>query len=206
MIQNIAFGDSGSQSDGSVFTNSFLGHAIENDIFNIPRLSPFSNSETCLPFVFVSDDAFGLKEDMMKPYPFQNRTFEEKVFDYRFSRARRIIENSFGIATARFRIFRRTINAKVSTVRSVRKAIVRLHNFLLEKIHKGDNQYILYRQRGKLSCSSWGLATGTKDVRRIGSNNYSKTAKVIGDKFKDYFVNYVQWIGNGTLQTKQIEY
>ena len=110
-------------------------------MLNIPKLSPLPNSETCLPFVFVGDDAFGLKENMMKPYPSQNRTLEEKVFDYRLSRARRIIENSFGIATARFRIFRRPINAKVSTVKSVTKAVVGLHNFLMKKNHEGDNQY-----------------------------------------------------------------
>ena len=28
-----------------------------------------------------------------------------------------------------------------------------------------------------------------KMLEKIGSNNYSKTAKVIRDKFKDYFVN-----------------
>ena len=43
------------------------------------------------------------------------------------------------MATVRFRIFRTPINAKVSTVKSVK--IVGLHNFLMEKTHKGDNQY-----------------------------------------------------------------
>ena len=132
----VDIGDSGSQSDGSVFANSFLGHAIENDLLNIPKLSPLPNSKTCLPFVFVGDDAFGLKKNMMKPYPSQSRIVEEKVFDYRLSRARRIIENSFGIATARFRIFRRPINAKISTVKSVTKAVVGLHNFLMKKTTK----------------------------------------------------------------------
>ena len=100
----------------------------------------------------MGDDAFGLKENMMKPYPSQNRTIEEKVFDYRLSRARRIIENSFGIAAARFRIFRRPINAKVSTVKSVTKMVFGLHNFLIKKNREGYNQYChpkLYRQRGK---------------------------------------------------------
>ena len=111
----VDIGDSGSQSDGSVFVSRFLGHPIKNDILNIPTLSPLPDSETCLAAVFEADDLFGLKErDMMNyPYPSQNRTIEEKFFDYRLSRARRIIENSFGIATARFRIFIRTINAKV---------------------------------------------------------------------------------------------
>ena len=137
----VDIGESGSQSDGSVFANSFLGHATENDMLNIPKLLPFPNSETCLPFVFVADDAFGLKENMMKPFPSQNCTLEEKVFDYRLSRDRRIIESSFGIVTARFKIFRRPINAKVSTVTSVTKVIFGLHNFLRKKNHEGENQY-----------------------------------------------------------------
>ena len=185
-------GDSGSQSDGSVFASSFLGHPIENDMLNIPKLSPLPNSETCLPFVFVGGDAFGLKENMMKPYPSQNRTLEEKVFDYRLSRARRIIENSFGIATARFRIFRRPINAKVSTVKSVTKAVVGLHSFLMKKNHEGDNQYCppnyIDREENDHVLSGdcrqqQSHISGLKDVGRIGSNNYSKT---IRDKFKDF--------------------
>ena len=39
----VDIGDSGSQRDGSVFANSFLGHAIENDMLNILKLSPLPN-------------------------------------------------------------------------------------------------------------------------------------------------------------------
>ena len=53
-------GDSGSHSNGNVSANSFLGRAIENNTLNIPKLSPVSNSETCLPFLFVGDNAFRL--------------------------------------------------------------------------------------------------------------------------------------------------
>ena len=49
---------------------------------NVPKLSTLPNSETCLLFVFVGDDAFGLKENMMKPDPSQNRALEGKVFGY----------------------------------------------------------------------------------------------------------------------------
>ena len=196
VIRNI--GDSGNQSDGSVFANSFLGHAIENDMLNISKLSPLPNSETWLPFVFVGDDTFELKENMMKPYPSQNRILEEKVFDYRLSRTGKIIKNSFGIATARFRIFRRPVNAKVSTVKSETKAIVGLHNFFMKKNHAGDNQYCPPNYIGRegndhVLPGDWrqeqNHISGLKDVRRNGSNNYSKTANVIRDKFKNYFVN-----------------
>ena len=54
----VDIGGSGNQSDGSVFANSFLGYATENDILNIPKLSALANSETYLPIVFVDEDAF----------------------------------------------------------------------------------------------------------------------------------------------------
>ena len=191
-------GDSGAKVIEVLLSMVFLGHAIENDMLNIPKLSPLPNSGTCLPFVFVDDNAFGLKENMMKLYPSQNRTLQEKVFHYRISQARRIIENSFGMAAARFRIFRRPINTKVSTVKSVTKEIIGLHNFLMKKNHEGGNQYcppnyIDREEIDQVVPGDWrqeqNHISGLKDVRRIGSNNYSKTATVIRDKFKHYFVN-----------------
>ena len=124
-------GDSGRQSDGSVYANSHLGFAIEDDKLNIPKYAQLPNSTTILPYVFVGDDAFGLKTHMMKPYPLQNLSLEERIFNYRLSRARRAIENVFGIATSRFRIFRRPIIAKVEKVVSITKAVVALHNYLI---------------------------------------------------------------------------
>ena len=57
---------------------------------------------------------------------------ENRVFDYRFSRPCRIIENSFGILAAQFRIFRRPINAQVETVCSITKTAVTLHKYLMK--------------------------------------------------------------------------
>ena len=114
------------------------------------------------------------------------------MFDYQLSQARRIIEKSFGIAIARFRIFRRPINAKVSTVKSVTKAIGGLHNFLMKKNHEGDNQYcppnyIDREENDHVLPGDWrqeqNHISGLRDVGRIGSNNYSKN---IRDKFKDF--------------------
>ena len=53
----------------------------------------------------------------------------ERIFNYRLSRARRIVENVFGILATRFRIFRRPIIANVDTVTRITKAVLALRNF-----------------------------------------------------------------------------
>ncbi|XP_057296247.1 uncharacterized protein LOC130625202 [Hydractinia symbiolongicarpus] len=112
----VDIGDTGRQSDGSVYGNSNLGYSIENNLLNIPKASKLPQSNRVLPFTLIGDDAFGLKPHMMKPYPLQNLAKEKRVFNYRLSRARRVVENVFGIAASRFRFLRRPIISKVDKV------------------------------------------------------------------------------------------
>ncbi len=67
------------------------------------------------PYIFVGDDAFPLRTNIMKPYPRGYIEEREKIANYSLSRARRIVQNAVGIATSRFRVFRRAICANVET-------------------------------------------------------------------------------------------
>ena len=58
-----------------------------------------------VPHVFVADDAFTLKPFLMKPYPQRGLNIDQRGFNYRLPRARRISENTFGILANRWRVY-----------------------------------------------------------------------------------------------------
>ena len=203
----VDIGDSGRQSDGSVYSNSSLGYAIEQATLDIPDPERVSdNSDKVLPFVFVADDAFGLKKHMMKPYPNRNIPLEQRIFNYRLSRARRVIENTFGIATSRFRIFRRPIIAKVEKVIQITKAVVALHNFLMSKSNAENDlnycppNYTDTEGPCGFRPGDWRKentpSSALETIPQISSNNYSREAKEVRDDFKEYFCSpagSVEW-------------
>ena len=63
------------------------------------------------------------------------------ITNYRISSARRVIENSFGNLAARFRIFRRPINAKFAHVESFTTASIALHKYLMKGKIFESSQY-----------------------------------------------------------------
>lgn len=66
----------------------------------------------------------------MKPYSKIGLSAAEKIFNYRLSRARRVVENAFGILVWRFRIFSRPIDLAPETIDKVFWAGCCLHNWL----------------------------------------------------------------------------
>ena len=95
----------------------------------------------CYALCVYWDDVFGLKSQIMKPYPLQNLPVDKRVFNYRLSHACRVVENVFGIAAACFRIFRRPIIGRDEKVVVRTKAVVALHNFLMS-LSTMENNYI----------------------------------------------------------------
>ena len=91
-------------SDGGVWGNCTLSSAFEeNNRIGVPDADTLPNFERILPYCLIGDDEFPLKTYLLNPYPFRSQQRSERIFSYRLSRARRVVENAFGILSNRFR-------------------------------------------------------------------------------------------------------
>lgn len=75
----IDVGGYGKQSDAGTFAESKTFQFLEDFEKNLPKPCPFEGSDGPMPFVFVGDDAYPLKVYLMKPYPGNNLSQEQRV-------------------------------------------------------------------------------------------------------------------------------
>ena len=66
----------------------------------------------------------------MRPFARHGLTKERHIFNYRLSRARKVVENAFGILANQRRLYNCHINLNPHNVTTVIKATVVLHNIL----------------------------------------------------------------------------
>lgn len=194
-------GTNGRVSDGGVIQNTkFYKKLIANEL-SLPGNSPLpnSNNDTPIPRVFVADDAFGLSRNIMKPFSKKNLSQDEIIFNYRLSRARRVVENAFGILCSRFRIFLTTINLKPKTVEYIVLASCVLHNFLRQEIRQSytpsrslDFENI---ENGTIEEGEWRQDMNLSSLQTSQNRHPTDDAKQIREHFKNYFNNegIVHW-------------
>lgn len=118
-------GAPGRQSDAGSFKASEIGKRLMNNDLNLPLPEPLVPDRVSLPYVFVGDEAFALSKYMLRPYSRNsNLDLKKKVFNYRLSRARRIVEAAFGILTAIWQVLRTTMKTSLATTIKVIKACI----------------------------------------------------------------------------------
>ncbi|KAM4011782.1 uncharacterized protein ACNLHF_005708 [Anomaloglossus baeobatrachus] len=125
----IDVGAYGSTGDSRVLRTSQIGLQILQDCVMLPAPQPLPGSTDPVPFVMVSDEAFPLRTNLLRPYPRRGLDNRRRIFNYRLSRARRYVECTFGIMSSQWRIFHTAIQLKPNTVDAVIKACCALHNF-----------------------------------------------------------------------------
>lgn len=116
-----------------VFKKSKFGAKILNDKLPLPPMQPLANTSNAdnFPYFFVADAAFPLTKNIMKPFPGLKLTNEQEYYNKRISRARRTIENAFGILVARWRILLSTLYLHPNNAEDVVLACIALHNFVM---------------------------------------------------------------------------
>eukprot|EP00794_Sanderia_malayensis_P020795 gene20795-22833_t len=123
-------GSYGSDNDSNAFAKSNFGKVFAKFPTCLGMPAEIKVGDKLLPHVLIGDDMFPLKPWLMKPFPGKKLAEDERAYNYCLSRARRTIENRFGILSAMWRIFRRPIKAEEDLVDKITKACVALHNYL----------------------------------------------------------------------------
>lgn len=196
---NIVFLDVGTQgriSDGGVFQKTKLHHRLARGSLGLPPPKVLPGREKELPYVTVADDAFPLKDNIIKPYSGNHpRGTRERVFNYRLSRARRIVENVFGILSARFRVLRKPILLEPEKAEIVVMAISYIHNYL--RRHNSRNTYtppvfLDNEDEGLVIEGGWRQKAQANQgallpLRRIPRRPKTQS-ELIRDEFADYFI------------------
>ena len=189
----------GRRSDGGIFGDSVIGRNFDSQRMNVPKPAAVENGRT-LPFILVGDEAFPLKPYLLRPYPGKNGlTPQQDIFNYRLSRARRMVENTFGILASQWRVYRKPIIALPQTAISIVQATVCLHNWL-RKEDIGRNIYVPLNMIDEESADLNTFQPGTwrrimedgcafQDITNCGTNTSTRYCMVIRDKFRDYFCN-----------------
>ena len=127
-----------SSSDGQIFKHSELRQKLEDGNIGFPEAAPLVLDGPLVNYFILGDDAFPLKMWLMKPYARRGMDMPQRVFNYRLSRGGRVVEQAFGILTARFRIFQRPMQQEPPVVCRIVMACLILHNLLWQRHPTGE--------------------------------------------------------------------
>ena len=182
----IDVGGYGGNSDGGIFANSNLGRALQAGQLDVPPPSPLPSAADLgpLPYVAVGDEAFPMKPYLLRPYSGRRLPEDLRVFNYRLSRARRIVENAFAILRQRWRIYTGRVQLAPDTADSVIKATCMLHNFLRCATMRGDDP------GGELDYDDDEEDDGEgilRPLRNLRGNHASAESQRIRDAFCKHF-------------------
>jgi len=129
----IDVGTYGKQSDGEIFRHSSLYQFLSSNNLNMPNARKLPLSDVELPFVILGAEAYPLLSYLMRPYPRRQLTESRRLFNYRQSRGRRVVESAFGILAGKWRILNKPIETSPNMADRIVKCIRVLHNTVTDR-------------------------------------------------------------------------
>lgn len=124
---DIEVGWPGRVHDARVYANSSLYQDLSENL--LPQITErFGGVE--VPLFIIGDPAYPLSDHLLKPYPGKDLPVDKTHFNYRLSRARMTIENSFGRLKKRWRCLIKPIENDFRLVPIMVTACCILHNLV----------------------------------------------------------------------------
>ncbi|XP_050516178.1 uncharacterized protein LOC126891042 [Diabrotica virgifera virgifera] len=188
-IMYVHTGTNGRVADLTVFRQNKFYELMTKGKLNLPPPTTLPSSTKATPFVFLGDSSFAISTKIMKPYPHNLATYEQKVFNYRLSRARRVVENVFGILASRFRFYHTALNVSLDSVDAIVLASCVLHNFFVRNSGRYINQQSLIRGSIEEGYTVPGESSGNELTPLQGRNQpWGASAREVRETFKNYFL------------------
>uniref|UniRef100_A0A8C1YIC8 DDE Tnp4 domain-containing protein n=1 Tax=Cyprinus carpio TaxID=7962 RepID=A0A8C1YIC8_CYPCA len=173
-------GEYGWSSDGwsSVFAGLAIGQALDAKKLELPDNQQLPGAEHLgnMPFIIVGDAAFPLKTYLLRPYPGRDISTQQRIFNYRLSRVRNVVENAFGILSSRWRILHSRINIHPDKINSLILSACLLHNFLLKPM-----------EVERLLNTSAPTTGSIENISTAGGPRGAREAYTVQDKFCSFF-------------------
>ena len=182
-------GTAGSTSDCAIFNLSELKEMFEADTIGVPAPDPLTHDDQPTPYFLIGDDAFPLRTWLMKPFSQRQLNHEKRIFNYRLSRARRIVENAFGILANRFGCLLTHMRQQPRTVTTITEACVCLHNLM--RIRYPGQQNALVDQEDEdhqVVPGAWRDGRNMEDMEDVAGGN---RATMRGKAQRLYLTHYV---------------
>ncbi|KAK3775105.1 hypothetical protein RRG08_048314 [Elysia crispata] len=153
-------GHYGRVSDAGVYQSSHMSTLLEEGNLNIPKQAfKINGSVIEVPYMVIGDEAFPLKTYLMKPFAVRTLNEKRRIYDYRHSRARRLVECTLGILTRKFEIFQRPMRVEPDKAIIITNAAIGLHNFIrrrdAQKSSNATNRYgcdVLHMEGATINC------------------------------------------------------
>ena len=194
-------GANGSASDCQVFNSCEMKEAIEDGTIGFPDPEPLPDDDRPMPYFIAGDDAFPLRTWLMKPFNRRNLPDAHLIFNYRLSRARRIVENAFGILANRFGCLLTTMRQRPKVVEKIVLACICLHNLMRMRYPALQNAALDQEDdRHNIIPGAWRGGLDMADMDNIeGGNRTTKAAKAQRLYLTHYYnspVGAVPWQNN----------
>ncbi|XP_060932360.1 putative nuclease HARBI1 [Limanda limanda] len=189
------------EDEKRIFRSSRFGSRLLNRDLELPQPAALPGSSAEHPHVFLGDAAFPLHDNLMRPYSGVNLDDAQKTYNYRHSRALKVIENTFDILIERWKILDRPIEYYPEKAVDVVKACIALHNMLAHndaaesptgRPYIPPNVTDTTEASGELLPGDWRSPvtrhTNLRDPGRVCCTRASKSAIAARNNLKSFFL------------------